>query len=100
MEKRERTNEAVQAAKKHAARFAALKRKAAPILAEIEKLSEDLKAFFRAHVEVNALGDVGFSVTNRTTLDTKAVRAELGARISEFERITPVETLSLLRKAR
>lgn len=82
-----------------AARFAALKRTAAPLLAELRKLDEDLKDFFRAHPEVNHVGEVGFSVTQRTQLDTKGLRAHLGDAIARFEKLGPVETLSLLRSA-
>lgn len=82
-----------------AARFAELKRLAAPLTAELRKLDDELKDFFRAHPKVNHVGEVGFSVSQRNQLDTKALRAELGDGIARFERASPVESLFLLRQA-
>ena len=77
-----------------------MKRKAKPVSAELEQLGEELKAFFRANPSVLSIGPVGFSVSHRKQLDTNAVRAELGERVSQFERDTTVESLSLLGGAR
>jgi len=87
-------------ATKRAARFALLKRKTAPLLAELETLSGELKTFFRSHPKLNQLGEVGFGIVKRKQLDTAAVRVELGSRIEQFEKLNPVETLFLLRGAR
>jgi hypothetical protein len=90
---RKKTEE--QIAREKAARFAELKRQTGPLVAELERLNEELKAYFRSHPETNQLGEVGFAVMQRRHLDIKAVRAALGDRVAQFEKANPVETLYL-----
>lgn len=84
--------------RKKADLYARLKRRAAPIVAQLEVLGGELKTFFRTNPDVAELGDVSFSRTEQTRLDTKALRAELGAGIARFEKNVPIESLHV-RKA-
>lgn len=79
--------------------YAKLKRKIAPTLARIEVLGEELKAFFRSNPDVPGLGDVTFHQSEQTRLDTKALRAELGAGIAKFEKTIPIESLHVRKAA-
>lgn len=82
-----------------AVRFSELKRAAAPLLAELRKLDDELKDFFRANPTISNVGEVGITITGRMQLDTKAVRTHLGDDVARFEKLIKVEQLVLLRQA-
>lgn len=63
----------------------------------LEAAGEVLKEYFRARPNKRDWkGRIGFGVKSRRQLDTKAVRAELGDRAADFEKVVTWEELSLL----
>ncbi len=73
--------------------YARLKRRVAPLLARLEVMGEQLKEWFRAHPDVTELGEVQFHTSEQNRLDTKAIRAELGAGAARFEKAVTIESL-------
>jgi hypothetical protein len=64
---------------------------------QLQAAAEVLKEYFRKNGKNNYKGRIGYGVGTRRTLDSKAVRLELGDRVAEFEKQVTVETLSLLK---
>lgn len=73
-------------------------RKIKVLEAEKDEAAKALKEWFRAHSDRRDYkGLIGYSTGVRHQLDTAAVKAFLGQRLSKFERVVPFEQLSLLR---
>lgn len=56
-----------------------------------------LKAWFRRTGKQTYRGRIGYAKLARRQLDTVAVKAELGDRLPEFEKVVDYEQLSLLK---
>jgi hypothetical protein len=65
---------------------------------ERETAAGVLKEWFKAHPKQRAFrGLIGFSIGSRTNLDTAKVKAELGDRLPDFQKVITFEQLSLLK---
>lgn len=74
------------------------KRQEQELKARLEQASAVLKTWFHEHPDKRDYRSrIGFAVASRTQLDTAAVKAELGDRLSKFQRTVTYEQLSLLK---
>jgi hypothetical protein len=79
--------------------WAESKRELERLRPRLEAAAEVLKEHFRGSDDReyrSRHGRIGYAVTARLQLDTEKVRAELGDRLSDFQRRVTVEILSLL----
>lgn len=77
--------------------FEECKRSEQETKARLEVASETLKAWFRKSGKQDYRGRIGYARASRTTLDTAAVKAELGERLRDFQKLVPYEQLSVLK---
>ena len=95
---RETLEAASERVSERAERWAAIQRTLNVLEAESKSIEAELKEYFRANPHLRDVdGLVGYGASVSLRLDTVRVKAELGARLREFQRTVRSETLSLLR---
>lgn len=75
------------------------KRAEQELKARLEVAGERLKEWFRESGKQDYRGRIGYSKASRTQLDTAAVKAELGERLPQFQKVVTYESLSVLKGA-
>jgi hypothetical protein len=79
-----------------ARRWVAAKKAERKAAAQLKASGQVLKDHFRKTGRHTYKDQISYAVATRRTLDTEKVKAELGDRLPKFERVSEVETLSLL----
>jgi hypothetical protein len=64
---------------------------------QLDQAAEVLKEYFRANKKRDFRGRIGYAVSTRVQLDSAKVKAELGDRLSDFQKRVDIEQLSLLK---
>lgn len=78
--------------------WAECKREEVLLRARMQAAAEVLLAWFRRTGKATYRGRIGYAVASRMQLDTAKVKAELGDRLPEFQRLVTYEQLSLLKE--